>query len=332
MTKFKYDNESLAELCSEFDLFNYVENHYEGRIQSGKLWLHCPFHTDKTPSLCIDSSSNRFYCFSCKVTGSPIDWFVKMDGMSFSDAVRTVCSYTGYDVERLKTSEVLAFCKNVKKRQEVKGKAEHVILPDGYYESHFKEEIPQEWVDEGISVDAMKKYEIRVDDKSNRIVYPIYDNNGNLISVKGRTRFKCYKEIGIPKYQYYTKIGTNDFFVGMKQAESTILPCGEVIIFEGIKSCLKAYGFGIFNTVAAETSKLNKEQIRILLSMKLDNVVIAFDNDQSIKGIMHNVSLLRKFTNVQIIYDKHHLLDEKMSPIDKGYEIFKQLYEERIWL
>jgi hypothetical protein len=45
----------------------------------------CPFHGDKSPSLGI--KNNRYNCFACGAKGSVIDFVMKMDGISFKEAV-----------------------------------------------------------------------------------------------------------------------------------------------------------------------------------------------------------------------------------------------------
>ena len=46
----------------------------------------CPFHQDDTPSFII-YPTNTFYCFSCHIGGSSIDFIMKLHNLSFRDAV-----------------------------------------------------------------------------------------------------------------------------------------------------------------------------------------------------------------------------------------------------
>ena len=56
--------------------------------KSGKDMLgKCPFHDDGEPSLVISPSKNLWHCFSCQIGGGPIDWVMKMKGVSFRHAV-----------------------------------------------------------------------------------------------------------------------------------------------------------------------------------------------------------------------------------------------------
>ena len=179
----------------------------------------------------------------------------------------------------------------------------------------------------------MKIFNIRIDNEANRIIYPVYDKEFRLIGFKGRTRYENYKAIGIQKYMNYTKIGTTDFFVGMKEQYEKINQLKKVIIFEGIKSVMKAYDWGYDYTLAAETSCLNDEQIKILIQMGIKDITIAFDSDVDIKKIRESTTMLRKFANVFILRDRRfirdRLLGEKEAPVDRGREIFETLLAER---
>lgn len=319
------DQEQLEELCSKFDLLEYVEQDHEMIQQGDKYFTNCTLHVDDTPSLAIYPESNSYYCFSCKQGGNAINYLRTYEGLSFDEAVAKIAGSTGVTLKQ--KSESVILLEKLRRQSMCKDeKIEREVLESDYYTTSFADEIPNEWLEEGISAEAMKLYEIRVDHKSNRIVYPVYDSNYNLIGVKGRTRFENYKTLGLAKYMNYKKIGSLDYFTGMKQAEEYIRKSGEIIIFEGLKSCMKAWDYGYYNTVAAETSALSAPQIKLLIKMRIKNVVIAFDSDQK---QIHGIDKLRSMTNVYVVRDYRHLLGEKMSPVDAGKEVWEKLYSER---
>jgi DNA primase len=47
----------------------------------------CLFHSEETPSMVISLGKNLFHCFGCGAAGSPIDWVMKLEGVSFRAAV-----------------------------------------------------------------------------------------------------------------------------------------------------------------------------------------------------------------------------------------------------
>ena len=324
----QYDYEELDILCEQVDLLEYASKSFNFVKKDFHNWAcHCPLHIDKTPSLMIDDSGNYFYCFSCGVSGNIISWLRVFENLSFNEAVQKTAKLANADLTSLQSSDTIAFYKKLRKSRQEKEKIQREILSPDYFDQ-FSDEIPIEWVEEGIPEDTLKKYEIKIDKRSNRIVYPVYDNNLNLIGAKGRTRFKNFKQLHIMKYMNYTKLQAVDFFAGMKQASIN----KKIIIFEGIKSVMKADSWGYHNCVSAETSKINDDQIRLLIRLGVKEVIIAFDKDVKMSKIGVNTQVLRRFTNVSVIYDKHDLLDEKDAPVDKGKEVFEKLLEERMML
>jgi len=56
--------------------------------KSGKdLIGKCPLHADDTASLVVTPAKNLWHCFGCGAAGGPIDWVMKLGGISFRHAV-----------------------------------------------------------------------------------------------------------------------------------------------------------------------------------------------------------------------------------------------------
>ena len=332
----KYDKDKIDDICSKVDLLEYASKSVDFTQRGTDNFVaHCPKHIDKTPSLTISVAKNFFYCFSCKHGGNILNWLMYYEKLSFQQALKKVSAMVGEDLDNYKISETLSFYKQLQKLQLVKIKQVKRETLDDAILAKYELSAPQIWVEEGICPDIMKKYNIRIDRKTNRIVYPVYDKYFNLIGIKGRTMYSNYSDLGLQKYQNYHKIGTTDFFAGLKNTISNIREKSEVIVFEGMKSGMKAEAWGYDNWVASETSLINGEQVKILIDLGVKDVVIAFDNDIGLQRIKQTTRLLRKFVNVYCVFDKHKILgdkSEKLSPVDNGKEVWEQLYKERVRL
>lgn len=332
----KYDKDKLDELADQIDIVEYIGTKYELKpIGKNTYVTHCPFHDgDNTASLTVYGDSHTWYCFGCKSGRNIYDWLRQDEGLTFHEAVEKVVKLTGGEIEDAVISDTLAFFKDysrsVTKKPEAILERKHLDF-DKDYRQLYPDTLPQEWLDEGITAEAMKHYDIRIDIKKDRIVYPVFDSEGNFISVKGRTRVPNFKDYGITKYVNYYKIGLLDYFQGWQQAISEIKTTKSVIIFEGVKSCMKAYGWGIRNAVASETSILTEEQIRLLIKNGIGEVIIAYDKDQSFQKIASNkcLQLLTNYALVSIIVDNRGLLGEKDAPVDQGKDVFLKLLHER---
>lgn len=330
-----YDADVLKEMKSKVNLLDYASQSMEFKHRGNGLYAtNCPLHIDKTPSLMIYSDQNAFHCFSCGASGDIYTWLQTFEKLSFAEAVKKVAEITGTDMSNSKPCQTIAIFKKMKQLKEMNDEkiSQRQILSENYLKN-FAEEIPREWVEEGIDPEVMKRYGIRIDVRGNRIVYPVYDGDGNLIAVKGRTRYKNFQDIGLQKYKFYQKIGTLDFFVGWQEALPYIQKRNEVYLFEGIKSVMKVAAWGYENSMSCETSHISDGQIKWLLKHKIKNIIICFDSDREIKKIKENVKMLRRFTNVYVVIDKNKLLggkDAKASPCDKGCEVFEQLLKDKV--
>ena len=333
----RYSEDQLKAMADKIDIVDYIGQTEELHRRGDKYFICCPFHKgDDTPSLCIYPDDNRWYCFGCEAGSSIYDWIRLYDQVSFGDAVKKVAELTDSNLEEVVESESMALLKELKRyKNTTKEHQQREILDwnKDYYDK-YSDELPEEWLAEDMTSEALKTYNIRIDHDANRIVYPVMDSDGNLIGVKGRTRLKAYKELGLSKYINYTKIKNIDYYQGWQQAFPEIINKKSVIIFEGVKSCIKAWGWNIRNTVASETSRLSDGQMQLLIKTGIPEIIIGWDSDQKLKDIVQDskIQMLRKFTSVSIIRDTKGLLGEKEAPVDQGEAVFRRLLEERIRL
>lgn len=124
-----------------------------------------------------------------------------------------------------------------------------------------------------------------------------------------------------------------DYLQGLNFTIQFVKEKRELIIFESIKSVMKAYGWGYKNCASAEKHSLTNEQIKLIISLKVD-VVFGYDSDVSYydSDVKYGIDKLKQVTNVYVIQDYHQLLggkEAKNSPVDCGREIWEQLYMEK---
>ena len=324
-----YDDEMLQEINASVDLLEYVSQSIEMEKRGRDYFGHCPLHVDNTPSFSITPSKNSYYCFSCGRSGGIIGYLMDYEHLRFDDAVDKAAKLGNMDLSKMCKSQTMTFLKKTKNLMREKEQVVHEILSANELSKYSHEDIT-EWIDEGILQEVMDLFEVRINDRDNRIVYPVYDINGNLINVKGRTRYKNYKELRIPKYINYYPIGTMDYFQGLNITLPFIKDQNEMIIFESVKSVMKAYGWGYKNCASAEKHTITDEQLKLLVRLRV-NIVFAFDSDISYsdKDIKKTIDVLKRITNVYIIYDRKGLLggkDAKNAPVDLSREIWEQLY------
>ena len=329
-----YDDEMLQEINASVDLLEYISQSIEMERRGNDYFGHCPLHVDNTPSFSITPAKNSYYCFSCGKSGGIIGYLMDYEGLSFDDAVKKAAGLANIDMSKMCQSKTISFLKRIRAALASRKKQpfQHEILDCSEIEKYSEEAVP-EWLDEGIKQEVLDLFGVRVDNWNNRIVYPVYDINGNLINVKARTRYKNYKQMKIPKYINYFSVGVMDYFQGLNITLPYIKQSNEAIVFESIKSVMKAYGWGYKNCISAEKHTLTDEQIMLLVRLKV-NVVFAYDSDINYwqRDVKQSIDKLKRVTNVYVIDDKNMLLggaDAKNAPVDLGEEVWKELYASK---
>ncbi|MEV7613715.1 DNA primase [Streptomyces sp. NPDC089799] len=61
----------------------------------GNLKGLCPFHDEKSPSFQVSPSKGLYHCFGCQAGGDTLDFIMKIDHLSFSEAVERLAGQAG---------------------------------------------------------------------------------------------------------------------------------------------------------------------------------------------------------------------------------------------
>lgn len=204
-----------------------------------------------------------------------------------------------------------------------------------------------EWLNNGISIEAMKHYNILYSIDNNRIIIPHYDENGFLIGVRARAlnkediEFGKYRPVKIEGQLLNHQLGYNLY--GLNLVKDNIRKTKMAIVAEGEKSALQYETmFGKENNicVAACGSNFSQYQLRLLQKYNAEQILIAFDNQEiewNKKELYYKKlwSLCGRYKNlcrIGFIWDTKNLLGLKDSPFDRGKEIFLELYKGAVWL
>ena len=206
------------------------------------------------------------------------------------------------------------------------------------------------WIDEGITQEILKHARIGYFPPTGQITIPHFDKDGKFIGLRGRTlskldaeRYGKYRPMVIGKKQFNHPLGMNLY--NLNNSKFNIQKSGIAIIFESEKSTLKYQSyFGIKNdlSVACCGSNISAYQVQLLLDYGAKEMVIAFDRQWQEKfdeEYNHWTKSLEKLNerfkndiNISIIYDRNMITGYKDAPVDRGQDIFLQLWQERVRL
>lgn len=202
---------------------------------------------------------------------------------------------------------------------------------------------PTEWLEDGISKEAMDKYNIRYSIGQQKIIIPHYNINGELVGIRGRAlneweieNIGKYMPVKIEDKWYSHPLSLNLY--GLNHNLANIKKNRKVYLFESEKAVLQFESFGEDNcAVGVCGSNFNKYQLNILLETCYpDEIIVCFDKeekdgeDKYFYKLYNMCKKYSRYCNFSFIYDRYNLLNLKDSPSDRGYEIFKKLLEKKV--
>ena len=204
------------------------------------------------------------------------------------------------------------------------------------------------WEAEGITKEICDTHNICYNPKSCGIVIPHYDINNNLIGIRERTLIQENAEL----YGKYHPAKINGIMYNhplsfavynLNWSKDNIRRMKKVIIFESEKSCLQfgsAFGQDNDISVAVCGSSLINYQLDLLLSLGVNEIIVAFDHDFNDIKEDNAKKLIDKYKKMYIkygnkitlsfIWDKDGILPYKASPTDLGKDVFLKLFNNRI--
>ena len=328
-----------SEIIESVDILQYISQYIELEQRGREWWGLSCFTDERTPSFSVDPEKQCWFDFSSGASGNLPQFIMLHDHVSIGKAISILKEYAHITDDDEKTGEgghvrleATKVAKRYRNHVRQPPKMTAKILPKSCMRKYeFRKDKLQAWVDEGISWKTLKKFEVRYDAFDDRIVYPIKDFEGNIISVCGRTCDPDYKEKKLRKYTYLQPLGSLNTMYGFSDNRQAIIDAKEIIIFEGAKSCMKAYEWGFENTSALCTSHLSLNQLKFLIKLcNFNDVVVVFALDSDIDiSKDENIRKLCKYARVQWIKNRDDLLEPKDSPTDKGRDVFEDLYLRR---
>lgn len=269
----------------------------------------CPFHQERTPSFNVNPEKQIFHCFGCGAGGDVFSFVMKIEGLSFVEAVAKLGERLGIRVEPeerelspaerqrlggkkaleaarehyrilLKTSPEAVEARKVLERRGVSpAMAEHFGLGYAPRGGGLGASLSKKGIDAAQMLRAglLVKREDRVREMFwARLLFPIRNGKGETIGFGGRILGE-----GEPKYlnssetDYFSK---GKVLYGMFEALASLRKERRALVLEGYMDVIAAHQFGFTNSVAPLGTALTEDHAA-LLKRWVDSVVIVFDPD-----------------------------------------------------
>ena len=340
-------NEIINEIRNKVDIVEVISK-YIPLTQRGKNYFGvCPFHDDHSPSMSVSPEKQIFTCFSCGATGNIFTFVANYEHIGFYDAVRLLGNQVGYNLGKSKTTEnknaqdyeiynnACKFYQN--NLNTLQGKNANEYLSKRQID---KESIKKFRIGLSINKTSVTDYLIAqgatlkqlidlgisnengTDLFTNRIMFPLYDLEGNVVGFSGRiyntkdgSKYINTKETSIFKkghilYNYHN-------------AKELLKKNDSIIVMEGFMDVIRANTVGINNCVATMGTALTKQNANLLKKMA-NNIILCFDGDSA--GEEATVSAINVLKELDIT-PKVIRLEENLDPdeyiLKYGYEKFK---------
>lgn len=339
----------VKEMLSENDLISLLEDlGAEPQIRGNNIVSKTICHGGHKHKLVYYSDSKAFKCFTDSCGLMDIFELVgKVLNLDFFNSFKYVCmkfgiSYQG-EVQDNDRIDTLFFKKFKKQKKTISLNKLPKNILNTYYDLYHRT-----WINDGISINSMKKFDIKFSIMDNQIIIPHFDIDGNLIGVRARNLNENLIEDGkkyMPVY-YKNKVlkhPTGAALYGLNLTKKYVEKYKTIILFESEKSVLQLDTMFPDMSIGASISgsSLTTHQLEILKGLDIDEVVIALDKEfeeigsdeeRFYKDKINRVFLdkLMPYFRCSVIWDFDNLLKFKDSPTDKGKETFEKLFERRI--
>lgn len=318
LKKYLYKNkDSIITLLESLDCHSIKEhpNRYTSALPEGD--------NINSVNVMIDNDNLTTIIHTRGVSGDIITLVEHIKGYTFNNAMGYICEVCKIP-SNLKVNHEYDFLDKFCKLKN-KCKINYPLPPT--FGLRFIECVCPEYLADGVKYEIQKRFGVCYDIFDSRIVIPIKDIEGNIVSYKGRTINPLWEELEIPKFFSYANYYGTEILFGYYENYFNILSKGEVILVESEKGVMQGASFGQDNVLALSKKKLSPTQIRLIRELNVD-VVFALDNDVPIEEVK---ILAESFDGLcNCYYVGGEPLKGKESPFDKGEEVWYNMYQRKV--
>ncbi|MFH8218595.1 DNA primase [Streptomyces sp. NPDC018057] len=285
----------------------------------GNLKGLCPFHDEKSPSFQVSPSKGLFHCFGCQEGGDTITFVMKVDHLTFSEAVERLAAQAGITLryeeggynpshqrgERIRLIEAHKLAADWYAEQlasSAEAETGRVFLAERGFDQgaavHFGVGYsPQGWdhlvrflrgkgfTDKELLLSGLAQEGRRgpIDRFRGRLMWPIRDIGGEVVGFGAR---KLHESDNGPKYlntpdtPVYRK---SQVLYGIDLAKKEIAKASRAVVVEGYTDVMACHLAGVTTAIATCGTAFGGDHIKILRRLLMDNgsarVIFTFDGD-----------------------------------------------------
>lgn len=92
------DHQAIRAIKERLGIAELVGRYVSLRRVGTRYMAPCPFHAETRPSFFVNEEDGSFYCFGCQASGDIFDFYSRMNGTSFGEALEQLAAETGVEL------------------------------------------------------------------------------------------------------------------------------------------------------------------------------------------------------------------------------------------
>lgn len=330
----------IKEIRNSVDIVDVISEYIPLTAKGKNFFGVCPFHADHSPSMSVSREKQIYRCFSCGASGNVITFLMNYENINFVEALKKLADKAGitislgnvkqktnknkelYDIYETSqkiyqnnlNSELGIKAKEYLKNRKITNEIikefgiglaikdskliTNMLLKKGYKE--------KDLINSGLVGDNEKGLH---DIYYNRIMFPLYDLNGNIVGYSGR----IYDSLDTAKYVNTKEtpiFKKGELLYNYHRAKEEARKTGKIIVMEGFMDVIAAYKVGIKNVVATMGTAVTENQANLIKRMAKE-VILCFDGDGA--GAKATFSCSEELGKLNVI-PKVVRLEENLDP------------------
>lgn len=352
---YKINEELIEKIHDSCDLVDIVSRYVHLKRSGSNFVGLCPFHNEKTPSFTVSESKQLFHCFGCGAGGDVITFIMRIENLSFVEAVKYLAEMQGIALEEDKNTD-----SQIKIQKQKIYEINRLAARYYYHLLSKNEKAIKYMLSRRVSTNTIKMFGLgyaldswnniynflkgkgfdeedieksglisRNQDNTkyydkfrNRIMFPIIDTRNRVLGFGGRVLDDSKpKYLNSPDTLVFEK-GKNLYGLNLVNKYSNR---EKVVLVEGYMDVVALHSRGINYAVASLGTSLTNQQAK-LLKRYGKQVYICYDSDEAgIKATIRALNILRQ----EGVEPKVIILPEQYDPDDyireKGLDAFIEL-------